>query len=149
MGDKRRGTLLALNLVPRERTHESSGVGSSSGPVRLTPSPCASLPLDLAEDPLVAKIVPSVYNGHAIMYTKTKVMSTQERSNMSSTALPDFDLQPGVPDGFISLKLPRTKLDIDELFTHRRVAIQKGGTLTAGGAYLWDLALPGRMRWIK
>ena len=77
LGDRRRDTPLALNLVPRERTHEASGVGSSSGPVRLTPGPCASLPLDLAEDPLVAKIVPSVYNGHVIMYTNTKVMSTQ------------------------------------------------------------------------
>ena len=95
--DKRRDTPLALNLVPRERTHEPYGAGSSSGPVRLTPSPCASLSLDLAEDPLVAKVVPSVYNGHVIMYTKTKVMSIRERSNMSSTALPDFDLQPGLP----------------------------------------------------
>jgi hypothetical protein len=25
---------------------------------------------------------------------------------------------------------------------HRRVAIKQGGTLTLGGAYLWDLALP-------
>ena len=47
-----------------------------------------------------------------------------------------------MPSGFISVKLPRTNLDIDELFAQRRVAVQKkGGTLTAGGAYLWDLAL--------
>ena len=76
-GDRRTDTPLTLSLVPRERTHESCGAGSSSGPVRLTPGPCASLPLDLAEDPLVAKIVPSVYNGHVIMYTKTKVMPIQ------------------------------------------------------------------------
>ena len=75
------------------------------------------------------------------MYTKTKVMSMHERSNMPSTAPPDFELQLGLPDGFISVKLPRTNLDLDELFTHRRVAIQKGGTLTVGRAYLWDLAL--------
>ena len=36
---------------------------------------------------------------------------------------------------------PRTNLDLDELFTHRRVGIQKEGTLTVGGPYLWDLAL--------
>ena len=75
LGDRRRDTPLALNLVPRERTHEASGAGSSAGLVRLTPGPCASLPLDLAEDPLVANIVLSVYNGHVIMYTKTKVVS--------------------------------------------------------------------------
>ena len=44
---------------------------------------------------------------------------------MSSTALPDFDLQPGLPDGFILVKRPRANQDLDELFTHRRVAIQK------------------------
>ena len=61
---------------------------------------------------------------------------------MSSTTLPDLELQPGVPEGFMSVTLPHTNLDLDELFTHRRVAIQKkGGTLTVSGAYLWDVAL--------
>ena len=40
-----------------------------------------------------------------------------------------------------SVKLPRTNLEYEELFVHSRVAIQRGGTLTVGGAYLWDLAL--------
>ena len=103
LGDRRRDTPLALNLVLRERTHELLGAGSSFGPVQLSPCPCVSLPLDLTEDPLVARIVPSVYNGHVNMYSNTKVMSIRERSNLSSTALPDFELQPGLPNGFISV----------------------------------------------
>ena len=90
---------------------------------------------------MVARIVPSVYNGDVIMCTNTRIMSIRERSNLSSTTLPDFELRPGLPDGFISVKLPRTNLDYEELFVHRRVAFRKGGTLTVGGAYLWDLAL--------
>jgi len=52
---------LPVTLVPRERTQDSPGAGSSSGPLRLTLGPCASLPLDLVEDPKVAHIVPSTY----------------------------------------------------------------------------------------
>ena len=63
LGDRRSDTPLALNLVPRERTHESPGAASSSGPVRLTHGPCASVPPNLTEDPRVARIVPSVYTG--------------------------------------------------------------------------------------
>ena len=76
-GDQRTDTSLTLSLVPRERTHESPGAGSSAGPVRLTPGPCATLPTDLTEDPLVARIVPNKYNGHVIMYTDNKVMTVQ------------------------------------------------------------------------
>ena len=68
-GDRRTDTPLTLSLVPRERTHESPGAGSSSGPVRVTPGPCATLPTDLTEDPLVARIVPTMYNGHDITQT--------------------------------------------------------------------------------
>ena len=60
---------------------------------------------------------------------------------MISTALPDLELQPGKPDSFISVKLPRTKIDYEDILVHCRVAIKQGGTLTLGGAYLWDLAL--------
>ena len=68
-------------------------------------------------------------------------MSIRERSSLSSTALPGFEVQPGLPDGFVSGKLPRTNLDYEELVVHRRLASKKGGALTVGGAYLWDLAL--------
>ena len=100
-GDRRTDTPLTLSLVPRERTHESLGVGSSSGPVRLTPGPCATLPTDLTEDPLVARIVPTMYNGHVIMYTANKVMTVKERNALIGTALPELELQPGVPHSFI------------------------------------------------
>ena len=99
-GDRRSDTPLALNLVPRERTHESLGVGSSSGPVRLTPGPCVTLPTDLTEDSLVARIVSTMYNGHVIMYTANKVMTVRERNTLIGKALPDQILQPGVPDRF-------------------------------------------------
>jgi len=94
-GDRRSDTPLTLNLVPRERTHESLGAGSSSGPVRLTPGPCATLPTDLTEDPLVARIVPSMYNGHVIMYTTNKVMTVKERNSLIGTALPELEAAPG------------------------------------------------------
>ena len=118
--------------------------GSSPGPVRLTPGPCATLPTDLTEDPLVARIVPTKYNGHVIMYTYKKVMAVQERNALISTALPDLELQPGIPNSFISVKLPRTNIDYEDILVHRRAAIKQGGPLTPltlGGAYLWDLAL--------
>ena len=79
-GDRRTDTPLTLSLVPRERTHECPGAGSSSGPVRLTPGPCATLPTGLTEDSLGARIVPSRYNGHVVMYTDNKVMTVQERN---------------------------------------------------------------------
>ncbi len=68
-------------------------------------------------------------------------MSIKERNNLPSTALPELDLQPGVPDTFLSVKLPRTNLDDEDIIVHRRVAIKQGGTLSVGGAYLSDLAL--------
>ena len=55
-GDRRTDPSLQLSIVPRERTHETPGVAASSGPVRLTPGPCATLPTGLTEDPLVARI---------------------------------------------------------------------------------------------
>ena len=135
-GDRRTDPSLSLSLVPRERTRESLGVASSSGPVRLTPGPCATLPTGLIEDPLVARIVPSRYNGHVIMYTDNKVMTVQERNALISTSLPDLELQPGNPDSFSSVKLPRTNIDHDDILAQRRVAIKNGGTLTLGGAYI-------------
>ena len=99
------------------------------------------LPTSLIEDPLVARIVPARYNGHVIMYTDNKVMTVQERNALISTSLPDLELQPGNPDSFISVKLPRTNIDHDDILAQRCVAIKQGGTLTLGGAYLWDLAL--------
>ena len=92
-GDQRQEPPLTLNLVPRERTQESPGAAASSGPVRLTLGPGASLTFDLTEYPKVARMVPFTYKGHVIMYTNTKVMSIVERGNLPSTALPDFDLQ--------------------------------------------------------
>ena len=93
LGDRRTDTPLTLNLVLREQTQESSGAASSSGPVRLTPGPCATLPLGLTEDPFVARIVPTRYNGHVIMYTDSKVMTVQERNALISTSLPDLEAQ--------------------------------------------------------
>ena len=52
---------------------------------------------------------------------------------MISTSLPDLELQLGSPGGFISVKLPRTNIDHQDLLVQRRVAFC--------GAYLWDLAL--------
>ena len=139
-GDRRTDPSLQLSLVPREQTHETLGVAASSGPVRLTPGPCAT-PTGLTADPLVARIVPSRYNGHVIMYTDNKVMTAQERNALISTSLPDLELQPGNPDSSISVKLPRTSIDHDDILAQHRGAIKRGGTLTLGGAYLWDLAL--------
>ena len=41
----------------------------------------------------------------------------------------------------MSVKLPRTNIDHQDLLAQRRVAVKQAGTLTLGGAYLWDLAL--------
>ena len=94
-GDRRTDPSLSLSLFPRERTRESPGAASSSGPVRLTPGPCATVPTGLTEDPLVARIVPTRYNGHVIMYTDNKVMTVQKRNDLISTSLPDLELQLG------------------------------------------------------
>ena len=76
------------------------------------------------------------------MYTKTTIMSIKERNNLPSTALPAFGLQPGEPsDLCVSIKLPRTILDQEDILTYSRVAIKQGGTLSVSRAYLWDLAL--------
>ena len=141
MGD-RMGPPPTLRLVPRERTQFSLGAASSSGPVRLTLGPCASLPPDLTEDPKVARIVCSTYKGHVIMYTNTNIMPIQESGHIPITALPDFDLQPGKPsDECLSIKLPRTNLDHQDLLDQRRLAINKGETLTVEGSCLWGTAL--------
>ena len=65
----------------------------------------------------------------------------KETNALISTALLDLELQPGIPNSFISVKLPRTNIDYEYIAVHCRVAIKQGGTLTLGGAYLWDLAL--------
>jgi hypothetical protein len=75
------------------------------------------------------------------MYTDNKVMTVQERNALISTALPDLELQLGIPDNFISVKLPRTNIYHQVLLAQRRVVVKQGGTLTLGGAYLWDLDL--------
>ena len=75
------------------------------------------------------------------MYTDNNVMTVQERNALISTSLNDLELQLGSPSSFISAKLPRTNIDHRDLLVQRRVAIKQGGTLTLGGAYLWDLAL--------
>jgi hypothetical protein len=101
MGDRTGGPPPTISLVPRERTRDTFGAGSSSGPARLTPrsSPgqCASLPLGLTDDPKVAQIVPSAYIGHVTMFTNNKVMTIKELSYFPSMACPSFELQLGEP----------------------------------------------------
>ena len=72
MGGRSSGPLPSIKLVPRERTQDSPGAGSSSGPARLSLGPCVTLPPDLTEDPKVAQIVPSTYTRHVVMDTNTK-----------------------------------------------------------------------------
>ena len=94
LGGRRGGPPPALRIVPRERTQDTLGSGSNSGParptLRLSPGPCASLPLDLTDDPKVAQIVPSAYTGHVTMYTNTKVVTIKERSDLSKDGLSLF-----------------------------------------------------------
>ena len=142
MGDRVGGPPPTLSLGPREWTKYTPGAGSGSGPVRLAPGPYASLPPDLTDDPKVAQIVSSTYTGHVIMYTNNKVMTIKERSNLPSTACPSFELQLGEPSELcVSIKLPRTNLDKEDLLTHHRVVVNQGGILSVSGQYLWDLAL--------
>ena len=66
----------------------------------------------------------------------------QECGDLPTTALPDFDLQPGKPrNECLCIKLPRTNSDQQDLLDQRRGAIKHGGTLTVEGSYLWDIAL--------
>ena len=124
-GDRRTDTSLTLSLVPRERTQESPGAGSSSGPVRLTPGPCATLPTGLIEDPLVARIVPTRYNGHVVMYTDNKVMTVQDRHSLISTSLPDLELQPGIPDSFFQLSFHVPTLTIKTFWYNAVLLLSK------------------------
>ena len=68
-------------------------------------------------------------------------MTVKERNAFTGTAFPELDLQLRVPDRFISVKLPRTNIDSEDMLVHRRVAMRQGGALTLGGAYIWELAL--------
>ena len=69
------------------------------------------------------------------MYTNTKTMSLQERGDLPTTALPDFDLQPGKPrNECLSIRLPRCNLDQQDRLDHRRGDIKHGGTLTVEGS---------------
>ena len=52
-------------------------------------------------------------------------MTVQERNALISTALPDLELQPGILDSFVSVKLPRTNIEHEGLLVHRRVAIKQ------------------------
>ena len=86
-------------VVPRER-RETPGTSSSSGLVRLTPGPGASLPRDLTEDPTVAHIADSDSSGYVIMYSNDRVATMQDRSIWPRTGrvvCPHFELQPGIP----------------------------------------------------
>jgi hypothetical protein len=62
------------------------------------------------------------------MYTDNNVMTVQERNALINTSLPDLELQPGSPSGNISVKLPRTNIDHQDLLVQRHVAIKQGGT---------------------
>ena len=72
---------LGDTVVPRERRYASPGTSSSSGLVRLTPGPGASLPRYLTEDPTVAHITVSDSSGYVIMYSTDRVATTRDRSN--------------------------------------------------------------------
>ena len=62
-------------------------------------------------------------------------MSIKELGVLPSTALLAYGLQTGEPENLcVSVKLPRTNLDQEVIFTHRRVAIRQGGTLPVSGA---------------
>ena len=71
------------------------------------------------------------------MYTDNNVMTVQERNALISTSLLDLELQHGILDSFISVKLPRTNIEHEDILVHRRVGSKQGGTLTLGGDYLW------------
>ena len=59
--------------VPRDRRYANPGTPcSSSGLVRPTFDPGASLPQDLTEDPFVAHMPASDYTGDVIMYSMDK-----------------------------------------------------------------------------
>ncbi len=59
------------------------------------------------------------------MYTDSNVMTAQERNALVSIALPDLELQPGILDSCVSVKLPRTNIDYEGILVHRRVAMQQ------------------------
>ena len=106
--------------VPRERRYEPSGASSSSsGLVRLTLGPGASLPQDLVEDPSVAHISVANYTGYAVMYSADRTMTINDRSTryqVEQVACPHFELQPGMPlDRCVSIHLPRTDLGKEDI----------------------------------
>ena len=105
-------------MVPHERRYETPGTNSSSGLVRLTPGPNASLARDLAENHTVAHITVSDASGYVIVYSDDRIATMQDRSiwpRNGRAVCPHFELQPGVPsDRRISVHLPRTSLDKQE-----------------------------------
>ena len=68
----------------------------------------------------------------------------QDRGNWPRVAQvvgPHFELQPGNPlERCLSIHLPRTNLDKEELLKVHKVAVQCGAMLTVVYTYRWDLA---------
>ena len=106
-------------VVPRERS-ATPGASSSSGPVRLTPGPGASLPTDLTEEPTVAHIPDSDDSGYVIMYVPNRTMTMDDRSVWPSTGrvvCPHFALQPGIPPDRCILFIFQEKISTNKDFS--------------------------------
>ena len=63
-------------------------------------------------------------------------MTIKLQATLPSTGCPSFELKLGEPsDLCVSIKLPRTTLDKDDLLTHHRVVVMQGGTLSVSESY--------------
>ena len=66
--------------APRERRKGTQGTSNSStGPLRLTPGPGASLCQDLTENPNMAHIPASNYTGYVVTYSTGGAMLINEQ----------------------------------------------------------------------
>ena len=111
--------------------------------MRPTLGPGASLPLDLAVDPIVAHIPNTTYTGHVVMNSSDRKMTIRDRADsIQKVRCPEFVLQLGQPpEECVSVHLPATNVDREELLTAHRTALKFGGMLTVSHPYLWDLAM--------
>ena len=97
--------------------------------LRLTLGPGASLPPDLTEDPRVAHILDPNDKGYVVMDAANQRMTLQERSDhyqVEKAPCPHFELQLSHPsDRFLSIHLPRTNLDKEELTKAHNIAVSR------------------------
>ena len=89
------------------------------------------LPLDIAAAPTVAHIPDATYTVHVVMYSKDRKMTIWDRAdNIQKGTLSPICAPACSASGKVSIHLPTTNLDNEELQTTHRIALKCGSMMT-------------------